>query len=61
MHNGADNRLTETLIDECLKPALDIVENEWQEAWTASKQKGKAATEDEGKGALVIVGKRGQE
>jgi len=61
MHNGADNRLTETLIDECLQPALDVVDNEWHAAWTASKEKGKAATEDEGKGALMIVGKRGQE
>ena len=61
MHHGHDNRLTETFIEKCLKPALDVVADEWEQGWTASKQKGKAASEDEGKGALLIVGKKGQE
>jgi len=61
MHHGHDNRLTETFIEKCLKPALDTVAEEWEQGWAASKEKGKAASEDEGKGALLIVGKKGQE
>lgn len=31
MHNGEDNRLTHDLINKALRPALDIVEQEWRE------------------------------
>jgi hypothetical protein len=61
LHNGVDNRLTETFIDKALKPALDSVEKEWREVWRASKAKGKNAANDEGKGSLIIVGKRTQD
>jgi len=61
LHNGIDNRLTEALIEQGLKPALDVVEKEWRESWRASKAKGKDAAEDEGKGAVIIVGKRTQD
>jgi Delta3-Delta2-enoyl-CoA isomerase len=61
LHNGIDNRLTEVLVEKAIKPALDVVEKEWRETWRASKAKGKAAAEDEGKGALIIVGKRDQD
>lgn len=58
MHNGADNRLTLTMIEGALQPALDIVEKEWREKWRGAQSvKGK----DGAKGALIIVGKRNQE
>lgn len=64
MHNGEDNRLTHEFIDRALKPALDVVEHEWRDylekahSTSASKQPQKSS--DEGKGALIIVGKRNQ-
>jgi Delta3-Delta2-enoyl-CoA isomerase len=61
LHNGVDNRLTENLIEKALKPALDAVEKEWREVWRASKEKGKNAAKDEGKGSLIIVGRRTQD
>lgn len=62
LHNGADNRLTHTLINEGLKPALDAVEKDWREQ--RSKARANAATTKDplaGAGALVIVGKKDQD
>lgn len=58
LHNGDDSRLTELLVEEALKPALDAVERTWRQAWRAA-----AAAKDKegGKGALIIVGKRSQD
>lgn len=72
IHNGEDNRLTRDVILNAFKPALDIVEREWRQSWRVlqnSKSKGaNKAAEDEkeknavdGQGALIIVGKRGQD
>lgn len=57
LHNGEDSRINETLINKALHPALDVVERDWRERWRSAH-----ATKDEagGRGALVIVGKRGQ-
>jgi enoyl-CoA hydratase/carnithine racemase len=60
LHNGQDSRLTDHLIDGGLKPALDQVESQWEEARDAalaSKSKDKYA----GAGALIIVGNRKQD
>ena len=58
LHNGQDNRLTTVMIDNAIKPALDAVENDWHKQWARAQQvKGKVGAE----GALVIVGKRGQD
>jgi len=58
MHNGVDNRLTYTMINGALQPALDLVEKAWREQWRdAQDVKGKAGA----KGALIIVGKRSQD
>jgi len=58
LHNGQDNRLTHTLINHGLKPALDAVEKSWREEWRAAKA---AKDQNGGKGALIIVGKRDQD
>jgi len=58
LHNGQDNRLTSTLIDHALKPALDIVERGWRDQWRAAQ---KAKDQSGGKGALIIVGRRDQD
>jgi hypothetical protein len=55
LHNGDDSRLTHELINHGLKPALDAVERDWRTARLAKK------TDDASHGALVIVGKRGQD
>ncbi|TFY55468.1 hypothetical protein EVJ58_g8237 [Rhodofomes roseus] len=57
LHNGEDSRINETLIDKALQPALNIVECDWREGWRAAR---KAKDKDGGGGALIIVGKRGQ-
>jgi hypothetical protein len=51
LHNGQDSRLTDKLIDQGLKPALDVVEREWREGWRESN----------GRGALILVGRRDQD
>ena len=59
MHNGSDSRLTAQFIKSAMLPALDTVERDWRAAWRTSrepKNKDKAA----GKGALIVVGNRGQ-
>ncbi|KAF9453438.1 ClpP/crotonase [Macrolepiota fuliginosa MF-IS2] len=58
LHNGQDNRLTTTLVNNGLRPALDTVEKHWRERWrkafTANDREG-------GRGALIIVGRRDQD
>ncbi|KAH9485696.1 Enoyl-CoA delta isomerase 3 [Psilocybe cubensis] len=54
LHNGVDNRLSHTLINKGIKPALDVVEREWREQRQAGR-------EDAGHGALIVVGRRDQD
>ncbi|PSR88974.1 hypothetical protein PHLCEN_2v4936 [Hermanssonia centrifuga] len=57
LHNGTDNRLTTAFITSAIIPALDAVERDWRNSWRAAQtNKG----EQGGKGALIIVGNRGQ-
>jgi enoyl-CoA hydratase/carnithine racemase len=58
LHNGEDNRLTPTLVDQAFKPALDVVERHWREQWRAAKE---AKDNKAGGGSLIIVGKRSQD
>jgi len=58
LHNGVDNRLTHDLVKKGIMPALDIVEREWREQRWASLEKKKI---EEGRGALIIVGKKDQD
>lgn len=60
LHNGQDSRLTHELINQGLKPALNTVEKEWRESWRIH-MKDQTVNKDEGKGALVIVGRRDQD
>jgi len=60
LHNGVDNVLTLAFINDAVRPALDVVEEEWRKSVKAAKAKGKSAAPDEGKGAVIIIGKRGQ-
>ena len=60
LHNGVHNVLTLTFINNAIRPALDVVEEEWRKSVKAAKAKGKSAALDEGKGAVIIIGKRGQ-
>ena len=60
LHNGVHNVLALTFINDAIRPALDVVEREWRESLKAAKAKGKSAAPDEGKGALIIIGKRDQ-
>ena len=58
LHNGADSRLTQALIQRGLLPALDQVERHWRDNWRAGREK-----KDDSlcKGALIIVGNRKQD
>ncbi|EIN09726.1 ClpP/crotonase [Punctularia strigosozonata HHB-11173 SS5] len=58
MHNGEDSRITPTFIDHGFKPALDLVEKEWRDAWHQGYTSG---NKDLGAGALIIVGNRKQD
>ncbi|KAF8222086.1 hypothetical protein L208DRAFT_1382011 [Tricholoma matsutake] len=58
MHNGQDNRLTSTLLNQGFRPALDAVEKEWREQWRTAKQN---KDKNGGKGAVIIVGRRDQD
>ncbi|THG95234.1 hypothetical protein EW026_g6383 [Hermanssonia centrifuga] len=58
LHNGTDNRLTTAFITSAIIPALDAVERDWRNSWRAAAQTSK--DEQGGKGALIIVGNRGQ-
>ncbi|TFK94002.1 ClpP/crotonase [Polyporus arcularius HHB13444] len=58
IHNGTDNRLTDVLITQALKPALDTVERHWRENWRSGQ-----AQKDESlcKGSLILVGNTKQD
>lgn len=56
LHNGVDNRLTHELILKAIMPALDTVEREWRVVQRAAVKK-----PQEGRGALIIVGKKDQD
>lgn len=60
LHNGVHNVLALTFVNDAIRPALDVVEEEWRKSREIAKAKGKSAGPDEGKGALVIIGKRDQ-
>jgi len=63
LHNGEDSRLTEALINDAFKPALDTVEKHWNENRRnnpGNDQQGKTKGNG-GEGALIIVGKRDQD
>ncbi|KAH9004955.1 ClpP/crotonase-like domain-containing protein [Lactarius hatsudake] len=58
LHNGVDNRLVKTLINDALKPALQTIEREWRK----ERADGKARKDkNAGAGAVVIVGRLDQE
>jgi enoyl-CoA hydratase/carnithine racemase len=58
LHNGVDNRLVKTLINDALQPALQTVEREWRK----ERAEGRARKDkDAGAAALVIVGRLDQE
>ncbi|KAN0092839.1 ClpP/crotonase-like domain containing protein [Tylopilus felleus] len=63
LHNGEDSRLTARLIDDALRPALDVVEKHWtSNTLTALASQHPDPTESNaGEGALIIVGKRDQD
>ncbi|CAL1716791.1 unnamed protein product [Somion occarium] len=58
LHNGPDSRLSTALINDGLQPALDAVERDWRNGWRAARA---AKNKTGGKGALIIVGNRGQD
>jgi len=58
LHNGADSRLTESLLESGLKPALDAVERHWREQWRTAKA---SSDKKGGGGAVIIVGNRSQD
>ena len=60
LHNGVDNVLNLRFINGAIRPALDIVEEEWRKSVKAAKAKGKSAALDEGNGAVILIGKRNQ-
>ena len=60
LHNGVHNVLALTFVNDAIRPALDVVEEEWRKSAKAVKAKGKSAAPDEGKGALIVIGKRDQ-
>ncbi|KAI6133520.1 ClpP/crotonase-like domain-containing protein [Pisolithus thermaeus] len=63
LHNGEDSRLTKQMIDDAIRPALDVVEEHWNRnrasPLTARNKKGSSG--DGGDGALIIIGKRNQD
>ncbi|KAG9315254.1 ClpP crotonase [Chiua virens] len=63
LHNGEDSRITAQLIDDALKPALDIVEKHWLDNRLAplADSQNPTSKSDAGEGALIIVGKRDQD
>lgn len=63
LHNGEDSRLTKRMIDDAIRPALDLVEEHWNfnrgsSPTTRSKD---GSGRDSGEGALIIIGKRSQD
>ncbi|KAF9064176.1 ClpP/crotonase-like domain-containing protein [Rhodocollybia butyracea] len=60
LHNGQDSLLTHELINQGLKPALNAVEKTWRESWRLHN-KDQQANKDEGKGTLIVVGRKDQD
>ncbi|PPQ83447.1 hypothetical protein CVT25_007038 [Psilocybe cyanescens] len=58
LHHGPDNRLTQAFINKAIMPALDAVEREWRGQQRTAQNNKKP---EDGKGALIIVGKRDQD
>lgn len=58
LHNGQDSRLTTRMIDEALRPALDVVEHSWH---AARDKQVNDVKDSKGAGALIIVGRRDQD
>lgn len=63
LYNGEDSRLTTRLIDDALRPALDMVEEHWKSNRLAANADSRHSTPkpNAGEGALIIVGKRDQD
>lgn len=63
LHNGEDSRLTKRMIDDAIRPALDVVEEHWNrnKASSPTTWSKKGTSEDGGDGALIIIGKRNQD
>ncbi|KAG2147662.1 ClpP/crotonase-like domain-containing protein [Suillus clintonianus] len=57
LHDGQDSRLTTRMIDEALRPALDMVER----SWCAMRDKQANDGTNKRGGALIIVGRRDQD
>ena len=60
LHNGVHNVLAFAFVNDAIRPALDVVEEEWRKSLKTAKVKGISAGPNEGKGALIIIGKRDQ-
>lgn len=60
LQNGVHNVLALAFVNDVIRPALDVVEEEWRESLEAARVKGKSAGPDEGKGALILIGRRDQ-
>ena len=58
LHNGVDNRLVKSLINDAFKPALQIVEREWRKERAEGRAK---QDKNAGTAALVIIGRLEQE
>lgn len=52
LRNGVDNMLSLAFVNDAIRPALDVVEEEWRGSLKAAN--------DEAKGALIIIGNRDQ-
>ena len=63
LHNGEDSRITTSLINDALWPALDMVEKHWTtNRFAAVEDSQHSALESSAAdGALIIVGKRDQD
>ncbi|KAG6332491.1 hypothetical protein ID866_6593 [Astraeus odoratus] len=63
LHNGEDSRLTKRMVDDALRPALDVVEKHWtrNRSSVSAGQKKDTSKGVDGAGALIIVGKRDQD
>ncbi|KAI6099697.1 ClpP/crotonase-like domain-containing protein [Pisolithus sp. B1] len=63
LHNGEDSRLTKQMIDDAIRPALDVVEEHWNRnrASPLTTRNKKGSSGDGGDGALIIIGKRNQD
>ncbi|KAI6039812.1 ClpP/crotonase-like domain-containing protein [Pisolithus marmoratus] len=63
LHNGEDSRLTKRMIDDAIRPALDVVEEHWNRnrGFSPTTRSTSVPNGDGGEGALIIIGKRKQD